>query len=185
VEIALEAASDISTTSEKYHLIEQKLADKNKHYSRNPIQIVSSVAADVKKEYPEASINCAVGESKCIEVTDGFTFAIEEIIVNAIEHSDRPEPQIKITTSESPDDPYLEIKIMDNGPGIKPEQAAIIEQAREVNQSTEHLNGLGLWAVRWVIQNCEGSLSFEANNPRGTVVTLRMPHCEHVPSTPK
>lgn len=180
VETALGAANNLYTTAEKHRLIEKKIAGKSKRHPQNLIQIVSEVVAEVREEYPNAAITCAVAESEYVAVTGGFAIAVEEIIVNAIKHNDSPEPQVKITTVENHNSYYIDIKIADNGPGIEPKQAEIIEAPRQVDQSTEHLDGLGLWAVRWVMSNCEGRLRFEANDPRGTVAILSVPRSKEL-----
>jgi hypothetical protein len=44
----------------------------------------------------------------------------------------------------------------------------------------EHLSGFGLWLVNWVLSVSGGSLAFEDNNPRGTVVRLALPAARSV-----
>jgi len=41
--------------------------------------------------------------------------------------------------------------------------------------SLEHGSGPGLWLVEWGVARLDGTVAFAANEPRGTVVILRLP----------
>jgi len=54
----------------------------------------------------------------------------------------------------------------------KGERRAITNEAET---PLEHISGLGLWLVKWIVDGMDGSLSISQNSPRGTVVTLSFP----------
>lgn len=178
VEKAVEATECLYAMTEKTRLIERQIAGETDHSSQNLIQIVSAAAAEIRGGYPDAVIEDPVTESAHGDVTNAFATAVEHVIRNAIEHNDSPEPRVEITVAESLGGEYIDVRIADNGPGIDPKQAEIAEGERQMDQSTMHLDGLGLWTVRWVVQNCRGNLKFASNAPRGTIVTLRVPRSE-------
>lgn len=175
VEKAVEAAERLYATIERSRSIERQIAGKSDPSSQDLVHIVSEVAAEIRDEYPDTVIEDPVGESVYGDVTKRFTAAVEEVIRNAIEHNDNPEPRVEIGVTKSHSGEYIDVWIADNGPGIEPAQAEIAGGKRQVDQATTHLEGLGLWAVRWIVQSCRGDLKFRSNDPRGTIVTLRVP----------
>jgi signal transduction histidine kinase len=38
--------------------------------------------------------------------------------------------------------------------------------------------GLGLWLVKWFVDSYDGELAFDENDPRGSVVVVRLPRTE-------
>ena len=66
------------------------------------------------------------------------------------------------------------MSVADDGPGIPSSERALISEEQEITQ-LRHASGLGLWLVNWVVTQSGGWLSFEDNDPRGTVVTLHVP----------
>lgn len=100
--------------------------------------------------------------------------AFDNLLTNAIEHndSDNPTTQVKIT-GPSNDGDYAEIRISDNGPGIPIREQQVLKRGRET--PLDHSSGLGLWIVHWLITESGGTIQFEDNEPRGTIVTVQLP----------
>lgn len=183
VEAAVEAVDRLCSVADKARFIERKVAGENQSSPRNLVRIVSGAAADIRGEYPDAAIEDPTAEFVYGDVTDPFATAVAEVARNAIEHNDSPEPHVDTTVAETLNGEYVDVRIADNGPGIEPKQAEIAEGKRQADQSTMHLDGLGLWTARWVMQNSGGRLKFASNAPRGTIVTLRVP-CSEGPDRP-
>lgn len=104
--------------------------------------------------------------------------AVVNVIENAIEHNDKPHPEVRIacTADGGGDEPFVEIEIADNGPGIPPDQVAVLERGFETQM--EHSQGLGLWLVHWLVERSGGEVNFEENDPEGSIVRLRLPSRE-------
>ena len=62
------------------------------------------------------------------------------------------------------------IEIADDGPGIPDAEIQPLEAGRET--PLEHTSGLGLWLSQWIISLSGGTLSFEENDPRGTIARI-------------
>lgn len=135
--------------------------------------VVREVVADVAETY-DCNIRTDLAESATAVVSSSFPTAVEELVENAIEHDDREDPTVEVTIEETFDGEYYQVKVADDGPGIRDGQVAVIEGDAEHTQ-TQHLGGLGLWTARWVMQNTGGTIEFADNDPRGTVVTLNVP----------
>lgn len=99
---------------------------------------------------------------------------VDELLENAIEHSDREVPTV--TAHVEPTDDGAAIEVRDDGPGI-PEYEQGVLLAGEETPAT-HGSGLGLWLVHWAVTRLGGSLEFESNDPRGTVVRVHLPELE-------
>ena len=105
--------------------------------------------------------------------------AITHVIENAVDHNDRETVEIAIDVSlEGPEgNGDLVVEVADNGPGIPEDERALLQEDEEITQ-LRHASGLGLWLVNWVVTQSGGILQFEDNEPRGTVVVLRLPRAE-------
>lgn len=64
--------------------------------------------------------------------------------------------------------------VADKGPGIGPDERAVILSGEET--PLQHGSGVGLWLVKWVVRNVGGTLSF-GDGP-GTTVEIELPLAE-------
>ena len=70
---------------------------------------------------------------------------------------------------------WVEIRVIDNGPGIPPE---LHERIFEFNYSGARRSGklgFGLWWVKTLIARFGGSIAVESDGRRGTTFILRLP----------
>jgi signal transduction histidine kinase len=70
----------------------------------------------------------------------------------------------------------VRIRVEDDGPGIPEAEREAIRTRAETD--LDHASGLGLWLVEWTASLSPGRVSFEENEPRGSVVTLSFPAAE-------
>lgn len=99
--------------------------------------------------------------------------AIRNVLQNAIEHNDTDTPEIEVTLERQPNDKEVALCVADNGPGVPENETEVLESDQE--GQLQHLGGIGLWLVNWVVSLSGGDLAFEDNDPRGTVVKLILP----------
>jgi PAS domain S-box-containing protein len=136
--------------------------------------LVESICTGAAETYPHADITLDV-PSELLAVTDeGIEYALEQAIENAIEHNDRTEPTVEITVQAGEDDEKAMILITDDGPRIPAVEREVLDEMVETS-STYHGTGVGLWVMQWCINSLGGTLSFEANEPRGNIVTMTLP----------
>jgi len=178
VELAVEAADQLFEMTEQTRNIEQQIAGESEPYPQNLAAIVSEAADEVQSKFPAAAVTVTTPATSYATVTEAFQTAVKAVIRNGIEHNDSEDVEVEVTVAEGLQEEYVDVRIADNGPGIDPDEAGIAEGELKTDQSTTHLDGLGLWTARWVVQNCGGDLSFSSNSPRGTIVTLRVPKSE-------
>lgn len=98
--------------------------------------------------------------------------AIVEALHNALVHADDPDLSVRITVHSETD--YVTVEIADTGPGIPEIELRALKRGDE--DPLAHGQGVGLWFIKWVVDASDGTLSFEANEPTGTIVRMQLPH---------
>jgi signal transduction histidine kinase len=98
--------------------------------------------------------------------------AFEELLRNAVRHSDRDAPSIAIDVSRRED--TVEIRIADDGPGIPDMEYRIFEEDAEI-EPLVHASVLGPWLVYLIVRASDGAVRFEENEPRGSVIVIELP----------
>ncbi|WP_136688558.1 sensor histidine kinase [Halorhabdus amylolytica] len=102
---------------------------------------------------------------------DAIESVISELVENAVTHSDRETPSVTIRVRSMGDGGRIEVA--DDGPGIPPEERAVLLEGEET--PVRHGSGVGLWLVSWTVTRLGGDLSFAEREPRGSVVTVDLP----------
>ena len=138
-------------------------------------EIVETAVGRLTDAYPGVEVERSLPSQALVRADALLTEAVYNVLENAVEHSDRPEPTISLSASPIPaDSETISLSIVDDGPGIPDEERQLLEEEREITQ-LRHASGLGLWLVDWVVTQSGGELRFGENEPRGTVVELRLP----------
>jgi signal transduction histidine kinase len=137
------------------------------------VTAVDDAVANLATEYPAVSVAVDLPETLPVAATGALAIAVEELLVNAVEHNDRDDPTVRVsaTDSDRPGD-WVDIRVEDDGPGIPETERTVVE--REEITPLQHGSGLGLWAVVWVAESFHGDVFVEDNEPRGTVVTIQV-----------
>lgn len=176
VDAALESTTRVFEFAQKARHIEESLR------RRETTMVVDAAPAVERVVRDAASRDDAVIEFESAESPDDgvpvrvlddrfFELAVSELVDNAIVHTDRSPAHVDVRLEA--DDELVRVVVADDGPGI-PEAEIDALYARAESQ-LQHGSGLGLWLVRWLVSTDAGQISFEENDPRGTVVTLSLP----------
>jgi PAS domain S-box-containing protein len=138
-------------------------------------QHISAVARNavdrVGQTYPDAELTTDIQDDVHWAASPKLNRAIEELLVNAIVHNDTEQPTVKLSVDTYPN--RVEVMVADDGPGIPGSETAILE-APDSLDPLFHGSGLGLWLVYWIAKRSQGTVTFAENEPRGSVVTLRI-----------
>lgn len=124
------------------------------------------------ERHPHASIASTHPDAVELLAPKELPFVLEELVENAVIHSDREEPAVDITVTDRPGS--VEVAIADDGPGI-PEMERRIVTGDDGIEPLYHGSGLGLWLVALVVRDAGGDLAFAENEPRGSVVIVELP----------
>lgn len=133
------------------------------------------LAGRYRRRFPEANVTCEVADAVDVRVRSPELVekALDEAVANAIEHADQPEPEVTVTIRRAPDTDGLRITVADNGPGIPELERQAIKSGEETPLG--HSLGIGLWVMEWITTTLGGQLTITDNEPRGSVVTFRLP----------
>jgi len=177
VRAAMRSTQRVVDSARKARHVERTLKNADMSVVVSAAAIVEEVVTDARERFRESVIEYervsdhengtsvrVVDESLC-------KGSIEELIENAILHTDREVPQITVTIEAASE--QIQISVADTGPGIAEQEVEVLSSSTEAH--LEHSSGLGLWLVKWTASLSSGSLSFTENDPRGTVVTLTLP----------
>lgn len=164
--------NDILDLSERARQLEQLLrSDADQRTVVDVSGVVARKVDAVAQAYPAAELTLERPAYADVYANDLIDSAIGNLIENAIEHNDRPEPRVDVTVS--PDDGEgVTVEIADDGPGMPPRERQVIETGTET--ALDHSSGLGLWLAYWIVTESGGEIGFSQNEPRGTVITVRL-----------
>ncbi len=121
----------------------------------------------------EAEIHLNIPDNVCVMADEMLSSVIENILLNAILHSNKEDVRIDISGSIKGD--WVEVRIADNGPGIPDE---LKEKVFEEGYSGRGGKGLGLYIVKKAMERYGGTVRVEDNEPEGTVFVLRFKKCD-------
>lgn len=136
-------------------------------------EIVPANAHGCRNEYPEAKVTFDVPDSAPVWAPKSLDEALSELCSNAVVHNDAEKARVAITVTYPPGEDEATIAVADNGPGIARAEVDPLEQGLE--SSLEHSSGLGLWVVHWIVEASGGELEFAENDPKGSIVRIRLP----------
>lgn len=138
--------------------------------------VVARAVDDVRASAPGAEIGVDIDvDASPLRATvvdaDLLELAVRNLVENAVEHNETGDPRVEVAVRRRDD--RVEVRVADHGPGIPPAERAVIERGEET--PLQHGSGLGLWVVSWVVSATDGEVSFEENEPRGSVVVFDLP----------
>ena len=166
-------SDELLALAEKTREIEEALdRDKRSITPRDVVEPAKKAIAEVHAEFPDAAIEFAFPDTAQAKADEMVGRALYHLIHNAVDHSDERIPSVDVSIERKAR--YVEIQIADNGPGIPDAEYELISEQREITQ-LRHASGLGLWVANWAVTHSGGSISFEDNQPKGTVATIRLP----------
>ncbi|ELZ26038.1 PAS domain-containing protein [Natrinema limicola] len=138
--------------------------------------MLSRLATDFDDDYPDADITVTAPEPVMAQADDRLETAIRTAVDNAVTHTDRQVPEITVSATPA-DGPamgdWVDVSIADNGPGIPPQERPMVE--REAETQLVHGTGLELWHIYWIAKSFGGEMRITDNDPRGSIVTIRVP----------
>jgi PAS domain S-box-containing protein len=144
--------------------------------SRHRIQLLDRLRTEVREfreAHPEADLEVEFDcpDDVAVVAIPGVERAVCELLENAVIHSDRESPRVSLSVGAT--GTHVRIRVADTGPGIPPTEWKVLTGEHEIDPLS-HGTGLGLWLVHWLITSAGGRLSFEENDPRGSVVTIQL-----------
>lgn len=167
-----ENATDLLEVGEKAHEYERTVGGDHTTRAVSVRHLLSDLVATYQAEYPAATIELVGEEHPAHGNRDEIRRIFDELLENALTHSDRASPTITVRVRTGTDENVL-VSIEDDGPGVPEMEQQTIEMGQET--ALRHGSGIGLWLVNWLVTRQGGTLTIEDNEPRGTVVDISLP----------
>lgn len=117
---------------------------------------------------PDASVDLSVPPGTSVLAVPQLARAVENLVENALVHGG-PAPTVEVSATRTGDS--VELVVADDGPGIPPEEVAVLEAGEET--PLKHGSGVGLWLVQWVVGRSDGEFRLERAD--GTRAVVRVP----------
>ncbi|MEE6209559.1 HAMP domain-containing sensor histidine kinase [Salarchaeum sp. III] len=122
--------------------------------------LVADAVVGVREDYPDADIDVDVPESASATAGEYVTDAVQELVENAIEHTDGA---VEVVVTR--EDGWVTVAVYDEGAGVPESEREIVLGERDITQ-LRHASGLGLWVAKWVADAYDGDLSFDEDAVR-------------------
>jgi len=168
----LDHVDALLTTSEKSRDITRALTEEVTPAPVDVGRIVRATAESVTKVHPHAEVTVDGPDSVAAFAADSVARAIEELLTNAIIHSDDEHPSVRVGIE--PGAEAVRVSVADDGPGLPEVERDVLEDGTEID-ALYHGSGLGLWLVHWIVRRSGGSASVETGETEGTTVTISLP----------
>lgn len=144
----------------------------------------------IKVEKFGGSVTCELNarlSTICVD-TMHFTNVLFSLLDNAVKYrSEERVPTLTISTEDVNNDTELEIRVSDNGIGIKKDDLKrIFERFYRVSTGNRHDVkgfGIGLAYVKEIVDRFKGSINVESEYDKGTTFIIRLPLCSDTPSS--
>lgn len=174
LENLMEWSTTVSELTQKVRVLIEKVH--NEDTVRKPVDLRSTLTQEVSKvteTYEDAhfEVEDDLSDEAYVYADNMLSDVIENILENAVDHNDKANPEIRITTTEAGDD--IVTRIADNGPGISDAQKECIF-GRTSTALEETGVGIGLYIVDQFVSHYGGEVEVEDNEPEGSIFTVRL-----------
>jgi PAS domain S-box-containing protein len=171
LETILTEAEKLESTGKKSRAITKVLSDEPQLKRIGLAASVRSIAESVRSDHPDADVDVTTPEHTVVSATFNLDTALEELVRNAIVHSDGQSPTVELRVEQVDD--AVSVHIVDDGPGMSEMDREVLETGRAI-EDLYHGSGLGLWLVYWIVDRSNGSISVSENGLPGTAVTITL-----------
>ncbi|QLD85964.1 MEDS domain-containing protein [Natronomonas halophila] len=153
---ARQHVDDVVEMAEKARHIERTLS--NSRVEPTDLgEVIEEVTATIEAEFPDARVSVS-GDRHVTVLTDtNLDVALLELATNAIVHQKTETPSVTFDVATPTEGP-VRLEIRNPGPPIPDQDRRALREGRET--ALEHSSGLGLWIVKWVVEEAHGSLYF-------------------------
>ena len=136
-------------------------------------RVVRERTEALARAYPDATVETDLPPAAWVRALDLVGSAVDNLVENAVEHNDSASPRVWVSVEQVAEggERYVDVTVADDGPRI-PEEDRNVLVGRE--SSLDEASGLGLWLVHWIVTESGGRVTYEPNEPRGNVVTVRL-----------
>ncbi|WP_336327549.1 PAS domain S-box protein [Halovenus sp. HT40] len=171
IETIQENVQSLIDVSEKANHVREVIAEtSDTQTQRDLVSFLERTATQFSDSYPDRTLDLDLGATTGTTVDARVAPALQELIENALKHSDGPQPHV--TVSLTTDQRKATVTICDNGPGIPNQERRALEEGAE--RPLQHGSGLGLWLAYWLVHYVGGEIEIDVDD-QGTTVSVELP----------
>lgn len=163
-------SENLLAKAEKQRTLVEVLSSEASPEPRDISSWLENAVNRVAREYPQAQVTLDTSGLPKVMATLKIESAVEELLVNAIIHSDQETPAITLDGRMDGDE--VRLRVSDNGPRIPEIESSVLSE-QDIDP-LNHGSGIGLWLVYWIVSQSDGELLFETNEPRGNTVIIKL-----------
>ncbi len=167
VATVLDHVEALTTVGEETRIVERVLLDDHRIERIDAAELCRRAARAVREAEPAATIDVSAPESLPVEGVTWLERAVRALVENAAVHAGDA-PEVTVTARREGD--RAVVAVTDDGPGIPVEQRRPVFDNGAITD-LGHNHGVGLWMVRWIVEACEGRLTYDREDGH-TVVRL-------------
>ncbi|MXR39828.1 hypothetical protein GRX01_00430 [Halobaculum sp. WSA2] len=155
----------------------ETLADGRPEFRRFDLtDLVRDRIDQVRTEHPEVRLETSLpDDTVSVSAVGVFPSVVDNLIENAIEHADDERSRLAVDLDVDPATSTVELRIEDDGPGIPPDDLAVLVGTES---SPEKASGLGLWLINRITTISGGSVDATDRDGGGTTVSVTLPLAE-------
>jgi signal transduction histidine kinase len=156
---AIEHAESVVKMAEKARHIQQTTGDT----AVEPQQLgplIRTAIEEVTDEHATADVQFTGVNSVAVLADENLDVALREAIENGIVHQDTNSPTVIVSVS-TPSEDTARIEIRNEGAIPDVERSTLVKGSET---PLEHSSGLGLWLIKWIVENAHGSIEFPDSN---------------------
>jgi signal transduction histidine kinase len=149
------------------------------HATPVPIEltrIVDEAVASTREAFPAATVDVDAPGELTVVGLDELVLAIEELLENAIIHTDEPAPHVSVTVEQTAD--TATVTLRDDAPAMPAIEAGVLTGEYQMSD-VYHSSGLGLWLVHWILDLADGTITVTEREHGGNEITLTLDRAEH------
>lgn len=165
-------ATELMSLAEKAQNFENTIKQVERSHSVSVRPLVLELVDKYRAEHPKVTIETDVADVSVWGNEEFIRGIINELLANAVEHSDQEMPSICISVVAKADG-HVRLTVADDGPGMPEMERGVLKSGEE--SPLLHGSGVGLWTVNWLVSRLGGQITIVDNEPRGTVVTVHFP----------
>lgn len=165
----LEAAEEILECTRQAQEI-RRLTTDDRPIELDLAEAIPEILATNDHVTDAVDVETTLPETAPVQASTQLAVAIDELVTNAVQHSDRDEPRVRVTVERG--DRLTTVEVADDGPGL-PEHAEAVLRGTERDQVV-HLEGLGLWLAYLTVVESGGRFEIE-NRGDGATVRIELP----------
>lgn len=165
----VEQSDNLLETIQKQRKVVDVLSERPQHQQLDAVKVIRRVGSEYTNL--EINIDLSLPERAPVTATSDLSWAVTELVENAIVHNETDRPAVRIEVVNGSD--TVKIRISDTGPTIPDIDRAVLTGESKV-EPLFHGRGMGLWLVYWIVRRSEGSIAVASNDPEGNTIEIEL-----------